>query len=257
MVEPGGSKGSLKPKARDARGGKQPVLACYIRDRDFDRDPPAELSAPLVDAYVAKGSDDVLGWCWCRHEIESYLIDPRLVAKAAPALAAGFAAALLEAAGRIQTYTAARWAVGVARRGLPPLKELPTRPAFLTAEFEVVPRWFGVQTEALEWATGHTSEFGQGVGRCLSATAIVERFEEELALTTTAIAAARSGSFDVLLARFPGKDLMAALDRSAYRPLGGNPVDLRRALRDWLRAHPDEALALFSEWEALRKLLQA
>ena len=37
----------LKPKARDARGPGRTVDACYLRDRDFDTDPPDDLMAAL------------------------------------------------------------------------------------------------------------------------------------------------------------------------------------------------------------------
>lgn len=106
VVEKGGPKRSLPPKARDAR--KKGVQACYLRDRDFDFDPPADLTRPSVDRPVDKLKGDVLGWRWCRHELESYLLEPRLVAQATNWDEAAYSAELLRAAQYIQSYTAAR-----------------------------------------------------------------------------------------------------------------------------------------------------
>ena len=78
VLQQGGSKDSLKPRARAARQENHQVAAGYLRDRDFDFDPPTDLSKPTVDCE--EGSLPI-GWRWCRHEIENYLIEPVLVSE--------------------------------------------------------------------------------------------------------------------------------------------------------------------------------
>ncbi len=131
-LEAVGSKSSLKPRARDRRQGPVGVSTCYVRDRDFDFDPPVDSSQPTVDSRQETGG--VLGWRWSRHELENYLLEPRLVEAATGWSAADFERELLAAARNLQHYNAARWAVGIARRSLPPFNDLPTRPAELTNE---------------------------------------------------------------------------------------------------------------------------
>ena len=56
-----------------------------------------------------------MGWHWCRHEIENYLLEPALVAAAcSPRITeATYLEQLRGAALRIRYYEAARWAVGL------------------------------------------------------------------------------------------------------------------------------------------------
>jgi hypothetical protein len=49
---------------------------------------------------------------------------------------------------------------------------------------------------------------------------------------------------------------MAALAPTAYRSFASNPKELRHRLRNWVRSHPDQAISLFPEWQALRELLR-
>lgn len=79
--------------------------AGYFRDRDFDYEPPADLTKPTVD-HVSAGV--AVGWRWCRHETENYLIDPQVVAQATKLLPADYEAALKAAAASIHHYEAAR-----------------------------------------------------------------------------------------------------------------------------------------------------
>ena len=113
-----GSKGGLKPRASDIRTDTGRT-ACYIRDRDFDFVPPADMTCPTIDAVIAGAT---LGWRWSRHEIENYLIDPGLVHAAFGWDRATFEGQLVEAARRIKYYQAARWTVGQSRSILPPFR---------------------------------------------------------------------------------------------------------------------------------------
>lgn len=242
VISSGGSKGSLAPKVAEAR--KKQIEACYLRDRDFDTDPPVDLSAPTVDR-VSQGT--VLGWRWCRHEIENYLLEPDLVARATGWRRVDFERSLLHAARSLRYYTAARWAVGTARRALPPLYELCTRPPDLTNEIKV-PQDLSEQASR-DWASRHVGEFREKVQRELADTMIASTFERCLPRMDAAV---EPGA---VLLWHAGKDLLAALEPEIVRNKLGNPVVFRNAIRDWIIAHPAQALAMLPEWAAFLRLL--
>ena len=102
VVKEAGPKNSLAPRTRVERRERRTCDVCYLRDRDFDHDPPTEPSRPQVDRTDDDGS--VLGWRWCRHEIESYLIDPDPVANATGWDRDEYARALTSAAVRLRHY---------------------------------------------------------------------------------------------------------------------------------------------------------
>ena len=116
VPQQGGSKNSLKPRAGTERRENK-VVAGYLRDRDFDFDPPKDLSRPTVDSVE---SGVPFGWRWCRHEIENYLVDPAVVSEAMAWPMPDVEEALRQAAAKIRSYEAARWTVGIVRRVLPP-----------------------------------------------------------------------------------------------------------------------------------------
>ena len=124
VLQQGGSKNALRPRTRAERQENR-VAAGYLRDRDFDFDPPANLSTPTVDA---EDDNTPIGWRWCRHEIENYLIEPALVGEAMGWPVNDIAEAIHQSARKIRGYEAARWTIGIVRRTLPPQYALRTRP---------------------------------------------------------------------------------------------------------------------------------
>lgn len=258
-VVSGGSKGSLKPKANDARGPGQRVQARYLRDRDFDHDPPLDRNVPTIDAYVTGSSVHVLGWRWCRHEIESYLVDPRIMAAATGLPEASFIEGIFRAAAKIQSYTAARWAVGTARRRVPPSNRLRTRPEELQSEF-ALPAYVAQPEDCLDWACKHVQRFLAEVASAVSEAEVRETFrarQDQLVVAPSHLREAGPLTTEDVLLLHSGKDLMAALDPLIYRGFAGDPKTLRRKLRDWVRNNPEEAVAMFPEWNALREALRA
>lgn len=255
-VEMGGSKGSLKPKARDARGPGRRVEACYLRDRDFDTDPPDDRTVPTIDAHVDGHAGPVLGWRWCRHEIESYLIDPRIMAAASGLAEERLVHEIFEAAAKLQVYGAARWAIGVVRRHIPVPGQLRTRPDHLQSDF-ALPVLSSSTEEWLAWATRHAQRFQSAVATALSAADIDAEFQTHLEQLVVPPVGLREGSLDDVLTWYPGKELMAALDVTVYQSFADNPTVLRRRLRDWIRNNPDAALTIFPEWQSLVTLLRA
>jgi hypothetical protein len=214
---------------------------CYVRDRDFDFDPPVDITQPTVDSRHDAGG--VLGWRWSRHELENYLLEPRLVEAATGWDAADFARELLTAARHLQHYTTARWAVGIARRSLPPFNDLPTRPAELTNEIKLPADCS--QAACVTWAMRHVEAFRRQV----EATLDVASIQASLAEHAQRLAGLMTTS-EVLI-WYSGKDLLAALaPLIATRP-EDNPKAFLRQLSRWVRDRPQEAVALFPEWQAL------
>ena len=248
LIEQGGSKGSLKPQARERRRAKS-VDVCYVRDRDFDYDPPATYAAPVEDSRLSSPGGPVLGWRWCRHEMESYLLEPRLVEAATKWPESAYLQVLSDAARRIAEYTAARWAVGIARRSLPPFRELSSRPGDLTNEIKL-PTDCSSESCA-RWAREHVAAFLARIQPTLSPEAV----EKSLAEHKSKLGALTSA--EDLLVWHAGKDLLAAMSPDLPRPYTGHPKVFLRDLQNWVRDSSPHALALFPEWQALATALKA
>lgn len=248
-VERGGPKSSLAPKARERRekgeSGVAAVLAWYVRDRDFDFDAPEQRDRLAVDR---RQDGDVLGWRWCRHSIESYLLDPRVVEAATGWPVVQYTEALRLAGRRIAGYTAVRWALGSARAKIDAVR-LPT---------------------TLPWIAGQGREFWLPGDLSLAANkaegiARVREWRDAVAAPDDAgMGALAEGYFDRLdglasaedvLTWHSGKDLLAALTPWRWQGRTIEAGTLRVRLRDWVREHVDEALSYFPEWSELSRLV--
>jgi hypothetical protein len=223
------------------------VNAAYLRDRDFDYDPPADLLSPTVDA-VDGGSP--FGWRWCRHEIENYLIEPVVVSEAMGWVIPDVEQALWQAALKIRNYEAARWTVGVVRRALPPHYELPTRPDGLNElklpaaiDTAAVCAW---ASESIERHRGSIDAVTDPACVQASLTTFASRFDDAF------VADVRS-----VLVWFSGKDLLAGMADWLTGKGFANPGEFRASLRDWIIANPVRALALLPEWTRLTEILRA
>jgi len=246
LLQQGGSKNSLKPRAGTERRENK-VTAGYLRDRDFDYDPPGDLSRPTLDS---EHDGTPLGWRWCRHEIENYLIDPAVVSEALPADIRDVEEAIRQAAASIRSYEAVRWTIGIVRRDLPPQYELKTRPDGLN-EIDLPPglEALDVNQWALESIEAHRRR-------------IVATTEPDAVRATLDRLAARfDGPFianvaDVLL-WFSGKDLLAGMADWLHAQGVASPGAFRAKLRDWVIANPVRALELLPERSAMIDLLRA
>lgn len=248
VVIRGGSKNSLGPRTQSEReaGATQ---TCYVRDRDYDYFPPGDLTQPVVDRQY-QGS--ILGWRWCRHELENYLIDPKLVVAATGWERAEYEAALHEAATRIRCYQAARWAVGTARRALPPHHDLDTRPLECSGHDFRLPADLA-EGSCSQWACSHAAAYLTGVTTVLRAEALLESLQARLKQFSEEFLQ----SCELILAWFSGKDLIAALQDWLQAKQVKNPGEFRAALRDWVRAQPTCALGHLPEWQRLCDALHA
>lgn len=244
LVQQGGSKNALKPRTRAERS-ENGIAAGYLRDRDFDANPPEDLAKPTIDA-VEKSNP--IGWRWCRHEIENYLLEPRLVSEATGWPTEEIEGALLRAASWIRDYQIARWAVGLIRRSLPPHYELRTRPDDLN-EIDLPPALDSASVNA--WALANISQFSERFTSKIQPDEIRELWEKHNRLFDPAFLA----DIDRVLIWFSGKDLFAGL-RQWLEQKRVHPGELRALLRDWVIAHPARALELLPEWRGLVEVVR-
>ncbi len=245
VLQKGGPKGSLKPRARTERRENN-VAAGYLRDRDFDHYPPTDFSQPTVDST----HDDVpLGWRWCRHEIENYLIDPAVVREAMGWSTSEVEDAVRRAADRIRSYEAARWTIGVVRRALPPHHELRTRPEALS-EIDLPPALDAASVNA--WASKSIADHQAPITAATGPKAVQASLD--------AFAAQFDGAFLADLAKvlvwFSGKDLLAGLADWLITKDIPNPGQFRAFLRHWIMENPTRTLELLPEWNGMVKLVR-
>lgn len=239
-VEIGGSKGSLAPRALDERKRTR-ANVCYVRDRDFDYDPPQDRSRPVADRHH-EGA--ILGWRWCRHEIESYLIDPEIVTRATNWQKDAYSTELLGAARRIRHCQIARWVIGTVRRALPPHYELHTRPEECEKSDFRLPKDM-TQAATFQWAKNHVSQFHARVTKAVGETALQHEFQNRSQTLTEAFL----NSPENALVWCSGKDLITALEPWLTTQGIPNAQAFRARMRDWIRHNPEAALAVLLEWQ--------
>ncbi|MBI5367538.1 MAG: hypothetical protein HZA54_10915 [Planctomycetes bacterium] len=242
-------KGGLALRTRLERAERANAGIGYLRDRDFDSDPPADRTRPSVDREDRERGSP-LGWRWCRHEIENYLLDPAIVVAARGGSRPEYESALVQAALRIRHYQVARWVVGTARRGYPPGFELATRPAELTTLEIALPTDLSVAGTA-GWARGHLDRFRGRIEAALGR----EEVEQQVARLTACLPESLLSIPEEALVWCSGKDLLAALQPWLHQQAGLTPGMFRSAIRDWMRARPAEVLSLLPEWAALVELM--
>lgn len=237
------SKNSLAPRARTERQKRGRQCVFYLRDRDFDYEPPCLAVHPVE---LSTKDLELHGWHWCRHSIESYMLEPAIVCDALDVSKADYCAALLEAAGKIKFYQAARWAVGLARQALPPNYKLETGCGGSREFF--VPEDDNLTKEATKnWVLGQVKRFLDQVTPQLNEESIAKSFEERVALFDSVVCK----STETILIYFSGKDLMTAL-KSLWLKIGiGGADDFRKRLRDWMITNPNKVLIALPEWQAL------
>lgn len=245
VLQRGGSKNSLKPRARAERRESK-VAAGYLRDRDFDFDPPVDISKPTMDS---EDNDGPLGWRWCRHEMENYLIEPAIVSEAMAWPIPEIEDAIRQAARKIRSYEAARWAVGIVRRALPPHYELRRRPADLN-EIALPPALDPATVNA--WAMTNIENHRSRITTVADPPVVQRSLDDFTSRFDDAFVA---GVANVLL-WFSGKDILAGMADWLGAKAVENPGAFRASLRDWIIANPGRALELLPEWNAMIEVLR-
>ena len=250
-VRIGGTKTSLKPRAEDERRQRK-VKVCYIRDRDFDFLPPNDRSRPEPHTWVQGSSAEVLGWYWCRHEMESYLLEPAIVARAIRCDEADYQESLTGAARRIRDYQAARGAIGATRQRLPPSFKFQTLPDEVPDDSLRLPADLSFEAVS-SWARDHSWRFHDQLCPQLYPAVIQQVIDERRAKLSEEILISPAE----ILVWFSGKDLMSALRPWLASRDIGSPGDFRARLRDWVRDHPEETVSFLPEWGSFIAMLNA
>lgn len=247
-LETGCSKGSLGPRCLDQRSNGTPNV-CYLRDRDYDYEPPAVMTHPIVDRMW---SGVVLGWRWSRHEIENYLLDPAVVAAATSWNRPTYEAALVAAGQSIRHYQIARWCLGLVRRSLPPINHLPSRPvAFAGHDFRTPADLTSAGTS--QWARDEVTAFRNQVSGVIGAA----QFDQSLIDRGNQLTAALLSTPDTVLTWCSGKDLFTALGTWLQATHHIDSGNFRALLRDWIHDHPEDTVLLLPEWDQLRQIVRA
>jgi len=240
-------KGALSPRTRDdwkkgLRGTR------YIRDRDFDFEPPSDLSAPTPDKLE---DNEPLGWRWCRHSIENYLIDPALVETAIGWPKVEYEPELLRVALSIRHYQIARWVVGTVRRGLPPHYLLSTSPDDCPSGEIGIPADLSEQS-SLAWERGHLQGYFSHLSTSFAPTEITcleAKFTAQLSIEVMS-------RVEGLLVWCSGKDLLAGMATTLQARGYNSPKTFINALRDWVREKPEQATNALPEWKNFLGLLK-
>jgi hypothetical protein len=118
-VEPAGSKHGMDTRVLVRREVSPTATVMGLKDADFQPDRNAIDDQPQAWSKALPGNQVVrVGWSWARKEIENYLIDPEVVARALANRAPPpekYIEALDRASAQISDYTAARTALSVTR----------------------------------------------------------------------------------------------------------------------------------------------
>ena len=249
-VQQRGAKNALKPIAAEEwlRTGRH---VAFVRDRDFDFD-PAPSTGPMLGEIRDDRLSEPLGWYWARHEIESYLLDPSLVALVWPSVARrDCEEALVGATCSIRFYEAARWTIGIARRALPPQHELKMRPLDLGDRDLAVPSCLE-EGHCREWALRCIGEYLNQVSERVSPFASCQTFAHKAAMFTDDFCA----DCESVLIWFSGKDLLAAMGPSLAQLCGADAGRFRADVRYWITKHPQETLNVLPGWQMLLAYLK-
>ena len=242
----GGSKNALRPRALTERRENK-VSAGYLRDRDFDFDPPLHMECPTIDSY---DSGVPFGWRWSRHEFENYLIEPAIVNEAMGWSTDGFKEVICQTAGKIRFYEASRWAVGVVRRALPPHYELMTRPEGLN-DIELPPSLDSAAVNA--WASENIKNHREPIVARTDSAAVKMSLDAFASRFNDVFVADAAN----VLVWFSGKDLLAGMADWLLAKGIASPGAFRASLRDWIIANPRRAIELLPEWNGLIGVLRA
>lgn len=245
VLQRGGPKNSLKPRAKAERDDYR-VSAGYVRDRDFDFDPPTESTQPTIDSHEGGVP---FGWRWCRHEIENYLLEPRLMGAALGWPVEEIEAAIRQSARQIRVYEAARWTIGSVRRALPPHYDLKTRPDDLN---ELAVPSLDVTT-IRQWAIESIECHRVLIVAAMEPAAVHAKMDSFVLRFDDAFV----NDVPNVLLWFSGKDILAGMADWLANRMVANPGLLRAAIRDWVIAHPSRTIELLPEWGAFVEAVRA
>lgn len=242
----GGSKHSLPVLVRyDLLYGKG---SRYLRDRDFDAEPPAphERGQPTEDR---DGDGTVVGYRSVRHEIENYYLDVRFGEAVAKVNAAEWSQQIELGGTTIRNYQAGRWTMGQIRERLHTGTRLNTRPQALKSEYELPASL--AEGDVFSWVRSQTDAFRNDVANTVSA-GVVENLFKEYQGKLNAVT-----SYSDVLLWHSGKDLIAQMKGYLQSKKFNDPDAYMNKVSLWVQQNKKEALSFFPEWQELKNLLNA
>jgi hypothetical protein len=249
-VEPVGSKHAMDMLILARREVSPLVTVMGLKDGDFDRDwqAPSDQPRPWTKR-VGAGRTERIGWIWARKEIENYLIDPEVVARA---LGPGapppdrYRDALDRAAAEISDYTAARIALSQFRPTVRPLTN----------------QWGRRRGRDRYHFPDDLSRMGcrksirglvrrQAQGTLPEPKRVLAAFYSLIPLHQTA--GLRRAHY---LHTYAGKDLLIQMDSDLRRLGFGDFTDFRERILAGIRFTTDDIANWLPEWAALRAEIQ-
>lgn len=251
-IRPAGSKYYLATSVsayRDAKrqeSGATRVVAA-IRDCDFDID-RLEDDCPKTWAVSPNNQRIWIGWSWRRVEVENYLIDPTVVAKALQLSdddAAFYQTALNQAATSLADYTAARYALSRSRQHGGPLENHWGDSAGL--KDHVVPKLRDDEA-CREGITHCVARFD---GNKTAAESVIARYE--MARRDYAQDGARGQQPHIY---YSGKDLLCALRPALAEKKWGEPGDFKKRVLLEIQRSQQTVWEWLAEWGELRRKLK-
>ncbi|MCA9048615.1 MAG: hypothetical protein KDA89_07790 [Planctomycetaceae bacterium] len=244
VVERRGPKSALDAQTKSYREYDR-LNVGYLRDRDFDFEPPEEHDVPVRDS---KEGD--FGWRWSRHEMENYLLEPSVLLSVFPHTAIDYwAEHLTQVAERILFYQAARWTIGQTRIAYPAWYHLETRPQLNELRLPADLSEFACRL----WCEASVNTFAERVARSMNPEDSGRKFDHYFNRLS-----GLSDDAAEVLRWFSGKDLLAGFPDSV---LGicrvENAGSLRATVRDWICSNPEAAIGCLPEFRVLSERLRS
>jgi hypothetical protein len=248
LVERGHGKRDIAHITKAMRKANKQERIFYIRDRDFDFLPPEDLSVPSQDR-IEDGK--LLGYRWCRHEIENYLLEPSLVSAAMGWPVDEFREALQATAVKLADYQAARWTIGQVRKELPPFYKLDTHPK--GASEMKLPKMVSLPW-LTEWLQEEIGSHRERISRALNEQQVESKFQDFLNKFKQQVFCENMG---LVLVWFSGKDLFGGLSDWLSARGSLTPATFLNQLKSWFLQNSETAVELLPEWKALASLLRS
>jgi hypothetical protein len=230
---------------RELDDGKTGIA--YLRDRDFDSEPP-HIQAVEV-AVDRELSGTVLGYRWDRTELENYLLEPAIASAALRVDLAEWSVELAKAAAQLHAYTAGRWTLGQLRARTHRVTKIKTRPDSLSGKVFPLPKSL-MEADVRTWLSATVTGVSAAVSKEFDVVATTKQFESYKGIL--------SGKFGGEILRwYSGKDLFGVL-ASYFQSKGiDNSADAMERVLVWLETPNgiSTAMSNLPEWKNLATVL--
>jgi hypothetical protein len=244
QIQPRGAKYGLGQFIRAYREVAPQTVVAGIRDSDFDR--IHQLPAGQLRDWRIENDRVWLGWFWERAEIENYLLDPAIVARAFPAQVidpAWYQTALETAIRALLDYTAARATLSRSRGRFEPLPNI-----WGTAA--------GIRGHMLPLPCSEV-DCRIEIERIVAAYGARIQVIEVLALYDQTLDAYRNVYIQEPLLSFSGKDIMCAMQEPLREAGFAAPGAFREKMLNMIETSLEDVWTWLPEWNALRSAIQS